>query len=109
LESGDFRLGSRGGSVTANSACGTEGEACENADDGDNGEEFDEGEGRLLTPRSQSPDQVGVKTERGNLIWELAPLDLPPPILVSRSAVGCFVAFAGGFEMRNSEFKNREG
>ena len=109
LEGGDFRLGSGSGSVTTNRARSTEGKASEDADDGDNGEEFDEGEGRLLTPRSQSPDQVGVKTERGNLIWELAPLDLPPPILVSRSAVGCFVAFAGGFEMRNSEFENREG
>jgi len=32
--------------VTANSACGTEGEAGKDADDGDDGEEFDEGEGR---------------------------------------------------------------
>ena len=105
LEGGDFRLGSGSGAVPANCARGTESEPCENADDGDDGEEFDEGEGKLLTQRTQRSE----RSERGDLIWELAPLDLPPPILVSRSAVGCFVAFAGGFEMRNSEFENREG
>jgi hypothetical protein len=50
--------------VTANSARGTEGEACEDADDGDDGEELDQGEGRLLTPRSQSPD-AGAGRRRG--------------------------------------------
>jgi hypothetical protein len=44
LEGGDLRLGGGGSSVTANSARGTEGKACEDADDGDYGEEFDEGE-----------------------------------------------------------------
>jgi len=87
--------------VAANCTRGTESEACQDADDGDDSEEFDEGKGRLLTQRSQ-------RTERGNLIWELAPLALPPPILVSRSPVGYFVAFAEEFEMRNSEFEKRE-
>jgi len=51
LEGGDLRLGGGGSSVPANSARGTEGEACENADDGDNGEEFDEGERRRRAAR----------------------------------------------------------
>jgi len=46
LEGGDFGFCGGGSSVTANSARGTEGKACENADDGDDGEEFDKGEGR---------------------------------------------------------------
>ena len=49
--------------MAADGPGGTEGKACENADDGDNGEEFDEGEGRLLTQRTP-------RSERGNLIWE---------------------------------------
>ena len=61
--------------MTANRARSTEGETCEDTDDGDDSEEFDEGEGRLLTQRTQ-------RSERGNLVWE--------------------------FEMRNSEFENRE-
>ena len=44
--------------MTANSACGTESEACEDADDGDDSEEFDQGEGRLLTQRSQRSERV---------------------------------------------------
>ena len=35
--------------MTANGACGTEGEACENANDGDNSEELDESEGGMGT------------------------------------------------------------
>jgi len=50
--------------VTANSARSTEGEACEDADDGDNGEELDEGEGRLLTPRSQRTERVADVEKR---------------------------------------------
>ena len=50
--------------MTANGSRSTKSEACEDADDGDDSEEFDEGEGGLLTQRSQSPDPVGVKTER---------------------------------------------
>ena len=45
MEGGDFGLGGRGGAVPANGSCGTESEACKNADDSDNCEEFDEGEG----------------------------------------------------------------
>lgn len=41
LEGGDFGLGGGGGSETANGSGGTEGKASENADDGDNSEEFD--------------------------------------------------------------------
>ena len=37
--------------MTANSAGGAEGEACENADDSDGGEEFDQGEGRRRAAR----------------------------------------------------------
>ena len=83
MEGGDLSFGGGGGAVTANSASGTESEACKNADDGNDGEEFDQGEGGWLTQRSQSPDPVGVKTERGDFIWEC--------------------------EMRNSEFEKREG
>jgi len=43
LEGGDFRLGSGGGSVTANSASCTEGKTCQDADDCDNGKELDQG------------------------------------------------------------------
>jgi len=44
LEGGDLRLGGGGGAVTANRARSTEGKTCEDADDGDDSEEFDEGE-----------------------------------------------------------------
>ena len=44
LEGGNFGLGGGGGTVTANGPCGTEGKACEDADNGDNGEELDQGE-----------------------------------------------------------------
>ena len=64
MEGGDLCLGGGGGTVTTNCARSTEGKASEDADDGDDSEEFDEGEGGLLTQRSQSPDPVGVKTER---------------------------------------------
>ena len=64
MEGGDLCLGGGGGTVTANGSRSTKSEACEDADDGDDSEEFDEGEGGLLTQRSQSPDPVGVKTER---------------------------------------------
>ena len=37
--------------MTADSARGAESEACENADYGDDGEEFDEGEGRRRAAR----------------------------------------------------------
>ena len=37
--------------MTANSARGTEGEACKDADDGDDGKEFDQGEGRHRAAR----------------------------------------------------------
>ena len=46
LEGGDLCFGGGGGTVTANGACGTEGKACKNPDDGDDGEEFDQGERR---------------------------------------------------------------
>ena len=49
--------------MTANGSRSTKSEACEDADDGDNREEFDEGEGGLLTQRSP-------RTERGDLISE---------------------------------------
>ena len=49
--------------MTTNCACGTESEACQDADDGDDSEEFDQSEGRLLTQRSQ-------RSERGDLISE---------------------------------------
>ena len=45
LEGGDFSFRGGGGAVPANRACGTEGKACENADNGDDSEEFDQGEG----------------------------------------------------------------
>ena len=45
LEGGNFGFRGGGGTVTANSTCGTESESCENADDRDDGEEFDQGEG----------------------------------------------------------------
>jgi hypothetical protein len=45
LEGGDFSFRGGGGTVSANGSCGTEREACENADDGDDTEEFDQGEG----------------------------------------------------------------
>jgi hypothetical protein len=45
LEGGDFGFGGGGGTVPANGSCGTQSEACENPDDGDDGEEFDKGEG----------------------------------------------------------------
>ena len=44
LEGGDFGLGGGGGTVTANGSGGSEGKACEDADNGDNGEELDQGE-----------------------------------------------------------------
>jgi len=46
--------------VSANGSRGAEGEACEDADDGDDSEELDEGEGGLLTQR----------TQKGDFIWE---------------------------------------
>ena len=49
--------------MTANSACGTKSEACQDADDGDDSEKFDQSESGLLTQRSQ-------RSERGDLIWE---------------------------------------
>ena len=49
--------------MTANGSGSTKGKACQDADDGDDSEEFDQGEGRLLTQRTQ-------RSERGNLIWE---------------------------------------
>ena len=58
LESGNFSFGGRVGTVPANRACGPESEACEDADDADDGKEFDEGEGRLLTQRSQRSERV---------------------------------------------------
>jgi len=45
LEGGDLGFGGGGSPVSANRACGTEGKACQDADDGDNGEEFDQSEG----------------------------------------------------------------
>jgi len=51
LEGGDFRLGSRGGAVTANRARGTKGKASENADDGDDSQELDQGESRTKAAR----------------------------------------------------------
>ena len=83
LQGSDFSFGGGVGTVTPNGSRGTEGEPCEDADDGDDSEEFDQGEGRWLTQRSQSPDRVGVKTEKRDLTWEC--------------------------EMRNSEFEKREG
>ena len=44
MKSRDFGFFGRGGTVTANRARGTESKACEDADDGDDSEEFDEGE-----------------------------------------------------------------
>jgi len=44
LEGGDLGLGGGGGSVTANSTRGTERKASENADDGDDSQELDQGE-----------------------------------------------------------------
>ena len=41
LEGGDLGFGGGVGAVPANGSCGTQGKACENADDGDDGEEFD--------------------------------------------------------------------
>jgi len=41
LEGGDFGFGGGGSTVTANCSRGTEGKACENADDGDDSEKFD--------------------------------------------------------------------
>ena len=46
LEGGDLSFGGGGGAVTANSACGTESQACQDADEGDDGEKLDEGERR---------------------------------------------------------------
>ena len=83
LEGSDFSFRGGVGTVTPNGSRGTEGEACENADDGDDSEDFDQGEGRLLTQRTQSPDRVGVKTGKRDLTWEC--------------------------EMRNSEFEKRKG
>ena len=45
LEGGDLRFGGGGGTVPANGSCGTESEACEDADDGDDSEELDQSEG----------------------------------------------------------------
>jgi len=39
--------------VTANGSGSTEGKACEDADNGDNGEELDQSKGGLLMQRSQ--------------------------------------------------------
>ena len=44
--------------MTANSARGAEGKACKDADDSDDGEKFDQGEGRLLTQRSQRTERI---------------------------------------------------
>jgi len=44
LEGGNFGLCGGGGAMTANGARSTEGEACEDTDDGNDSEEFDEGE-----------------------------------------------------------------
>ena len=52
LKCSDLGLGGGGGTVTANSACGTESETCEDSDNGDDSEKFDEGEGG---PASLSP------------------------------------------------------
>ena len=57
LEGGDFGFGGRVRAVTANGARGAEGEPCEDADDGDDSEEFDQGEGRLLTQRTQRSER----------------------------------------------------
>ena len=94
LEGGDFGFGGGGGTVTANSARGAEGKACEDADDGDDGEKFDQGESRLLTPRTQSPDRVGVKSERivfceVNIRGDLSELSVSKYFLVERGESGC--------------------
>ena len=39
-----LRAAAISGTMTANGSCGTEGKASENADDGDDGKELDEGE-----------------------------------------------------------------
>ena len=51
LEGCDFGFGGGGGAVTSNSSRRPQGKACEDADDGDDSEEFDEGEGRRRAAR----------------------------------------------------------
>ena len=73
--------------MTANSARGTEGEACEYADDGDDGEEFDEGEGRLLTPRRQRSERIVFC--QVNIRGDLSELGVSKYFLVERGERGC--------------------
>ena len=53
LEGGDFCLGGGGGAVPANGTRRTEGKACKDADDSNDGEEFDEGESRTRAERDE--------------------------------------------------------
>ena len=102
LEGCDFSFGGGGSTVAAYSSCGAEGEACEDADDGDNGEEFDEGEGRLLTPRSQRTERI-VFCEvniRGDL-------SVSKYFLVERGESGCSHSYEHNFISQISKGKKQ--
>jgi len=70
--------------VTANSACGTESEACQDANDGDDSEEFDQSEGGLLTQRSQRVVFLVRK-----ILRERSGLGVSKYFLVKREGSGC--------------------
>ena len=98
--------------MTANGSRGTEGEPCEDADDGDDSEEFDQGEGRWLTQRTQSPDRVGVKTERivfceMNIRGDLSGLGVSKYFLVERGESGCSHSYEDNFISQISKVKKQ--
>jgi hypothetical protein len=114
LEGGDFGLGGGGGAVTPNGTGSTESEACENADDGDDSEEFDEGERCHGAERDK-----GVKGRRrvenyGFLIldfglksWIYSEGFFGRIFLVERRESGCSHSYEHNFIMQISKGKKQ--
>ena len=91
--------------MTANSARGAEGKAGEDADDGDDSEEFDQGERRLLTPRTQRSERI-VFCEV-NIRGDLSELSVSKYFLVERGGSGCSHRYDHNFRSQISKGKKQ--
>ena len=88
--------------MTANGSGCSEGKACENADDGDDREEFDQSEGGLLMQRSQRIVFCEV-----NIRGDLSGLSVSKYFLVERGESGCSHSYEHNFISQISKGKKQ--
>ena len=91
--------------MTANGSRSTESEACEDADDGYDGKELDEGEGGLLTQRSPRTERIVFCLR--NIRSERSGLGVSKYFLVKRGESGCSHSYEHNFRSQISKGKKQ--